>query len=183
MGKPPHPPHWDRRAIELNHIRITVYVKQRSCADVNSPYKRKCCCCCCTNSVVLLVNSLLWAFIRELSHLGDSIRGIENRSGIHVYTVQYRDGIHESTILLTFLCIILRFLPSFLPFYKMLFMNKLEFTSLIDCFVWISVTIGVVWFSVRFWMSNATFKGKQRDSVNKAKPPATFRCYCMEQKS
>ncbi len=27
-------------------------------------------------------------------------------------------------------------------FYKMLFMNKLECSSLIDCFVWISETIG-----------------------------------------
>jgi hypothetical protein len=33
-----------------------IYVKQRSCADVNSPYKRK----CWKNSVVPLVNSLLW---------------------------------------------------------------------------------------------------------------------------
>jgi len=42
------------------------------------------------------------------------------------------------------------FYHSFLPFYKVLFKNKLEFSSLIDCFVWISETIGVVWFSVRF---------------------------------
>ncbi len=33
-------------------------VKQRSCADVNSPYKRK----CWTNFVVSLVNSLIWVF-------------------------------------------------------------------------------------------------------------------------
>jgi hypothetical protein len=31
-----------------------------------------------------------------------------------------------------------------LPFYKVLFMNRLEFSSLIDCFVWISETIRVV---------------------------------------
>jgi hypothetical protein len=30
-----------------------------------------------------------------------------------------------------------------LHFYKMLFMNKLEFSSLTDCFVWIFETIGV----------------------------------------
>ncbi len=36
----------------------------------------------------------------------------------------------------------------FLPFYKMLF-SKHEFSSLIDCFVWISETIRVVWLSVR----------------------------------
>ncbi len=39
-----------------------------------------------------------------------------------------------------------------LPFYKMLFMNKLEFSSLTDCFVWILKQkgcrpVGVVWFS------------------------------------
>jgi hypothetical protein len=28
-------------------------------------------------------------------------------------------------------------------------MNKLEFSPVIDCFGWISETIGVVWFSVR----------------------------------
>ncbi len=74
-----------------------------------------------------------------------------------MYTVQSRDGIHESTISLRFLEIILKFLRLevstvllFLPFYKMLFMNKLEFTSLVDCFVRISETIRVVWFSVRF---------------------------------
>ncbi len=44
----------------------------------------------------------------------------------------------------------MRCLPSSLPFYKMLFMNKLEFSSFIDCFVGISETIEVVWFSVRF---------------------------------
>jgi hypothetical protein len=52
-----------------------------------------------------------------------------------------RDGIHESAISLRFLGIILRFLrlevSTFVfPFYKMLFMNKLVFSSLTDCFVW-----------------------------------------------
>jgi hypothetical protein len=32
----------------------------------------------------------------------------------------------------------------------MLFMNKLVFSSLIDCFVWIYESMWVVWFSVRF---------------------------------
>jgi hypothetical protein len=36
-----------------------------------------------------------------------------------------RDRIHESTITL-------RILPAFLSFYKMLFMNKLEYSSLVD---------------------------------------------------
>ncbi len=36
----------------------------------------------------------------------------------------------------------------FLPFYKILF-SKLEFSSLIDSFVWISETIRVIWLSVR----------------------------------
>jgi len=69
-------------------------------------------------------------------------------------------------------------------------MNKLEFSLLIDCFVWISETKGVVWFFVRFSFfraflfvfsmgkkciyvkikynkrnKNATFKGEQRDKV------------------
>ncbi len=43
------------------------------------------------------------------------------------------------------------FYHSFLPFYKVLFKNKLEFYSLIDCFAWISETIGAVWFSIRFF--------------------------------
>ncbi len=43
----------------------------------------------------------------------------------------------------------LRFLPWFWPFYKKLFMNKLVFSALIACFVWISETIGVVQFSFR----------------------------------
>jgi hypothetical protein len=45
----------------------------------------------------------------------------------------------------------LGFYHSFLPFYKVLFKNKLEFYLLTFCFVWISETIGVVWFSVRFF--------------------------------
>jgi hypothetical protein len=36
-----------------------------------------------------------------------------------------RDGIHEGTITL-------RIVPAFLSFYKMLFMNILEFSSLVD---------------------------------------------------
>jgi hypothetical protein len=45
----------------------------------------------------------------------------------------------------------LRLLPSFLPFNKMLFINNLEFSSLVvDCFEVISETIGMVWFTVRF---------------------------------
>jgi hypothetical protein len=57
-----------------------------------------------------------------------------------------RDGIHECTISL------LGFLPAFLSFYKMLFMNKLEYYSLItgNFVVQISETIGEVWLSVRF---------------------------------
>ncbi len=38
---------------------------KRSCADVNSPYKRK----CGTNSMVPLVNSLLWACNRSIKTL------------------------------------------------------------------------------------------------------------------
>jgi hypothetical protein len=39
---------------------------------------------------------------------------------------------------------------SFLSFYKMLIMNKLEFSLLTDCYVWIFGTIrGGLWFSVR----------------------------------
>jgi hypothetical protein len=37
-------------------------------------------------------------------------------------------------------------ISSFLPFYKN--MNKIAFSSMFDCFVWISETKGVVWFSV-----------------------------------
>jgi hypothetical protein len=44
----------------------------------------------------------------------------------------------------------MRILPSFSTFYKMLFMNKLEFSSLIDCLVWISESIGEVRFTIRF---------------------------------
>jgi hypothetical protein len=29
--------------------------------------------------------------------------------------------------------------------------------------------------------NNATFKGKQRDNVNKAKPSPTFRCWCTQE--
>ncbi len=82
-----------------------------------------------------------------------------------------RDGIHESTISLRFLRITLIFLRleiflrSFLSFYKMLFSNKLEFSSLIDRFVLISETIGVVWFSVRIssflYNSHYCFYGKK----------------------
>jgi hypothetical protein len=36
----------------------------------------------------------------------------------------------------------LKFLPSLWAFYKMLFMHKLEFSSLIDCFVRFSKTVG-----------------------------------------
>ncbi len=47
-------PHWDRRAIQPNHIEL------RACsaltADVNSPYKRK----CWTNSGGPLVHSVFW---------------------------------------------------------------------------------------------------------------------------
>jgi len=45
----------------------------------------------------------------------------------------------------------------FLPFYKMLF-SKLEFSSLINCFVWISETIRVVWLSVRSFCFVSTYK-------------------------
>jgi hypothetical protein len=50
---------------------------------------------------------------------------------------------------------ILWFQPSFLLFYKMVFMNKLEFSSLINCLEWISETIRVLWFSTRFSPLNA----------------------------
>jgi hypothetical protein len=57
----------------------------------------------------------------------------------------------------------LRFLPLILPFYKMLFMNKLEFSSLTDCLVWISKTM--VWFSDRcssvWWFVIVAFMGKR----------------------
>jgi hypothetical protein len=33
---------------------------------------------------------------------------------------------------------------------KVLVMKKLEFSSVTDCFVWVSETIGMVWFSDRF---------------------------------
>jgi hypothetical protein len=39
----------------------------------------------------------------------------------------------------------------------MLFMNKLEFSSLVDCFVWISETIGTVWFSVWLYSFQCIF--------------------------
>ncbi len=45
----------------------------------------------------------------------------------------------------------------FLPFYKMLF-SKLEFSSLIDCFVWISETIRVLWLSVSSFCLVYTYK-------------------------
>ncbi len=45
----------------------------------------------------------------------------------------------------------LNFLLSFCLSTKMLFMNKREFSSLIDCFVWIE-SKGVVWFSVRVFL-------------------------------
>ncbi len=47
----------------------------------------------------------------------------------------------------------------FLPFYKMLF-SKLEFSSLIDCFVWISETIREVWLSVRSFCFVYTYNNK-----------------------
>ncbi len=86
----------------------------------------------------------------------------------------------------------LRFLPSFLPFYKMLFINKLEFSSVIDCFVLVSekrdgsVFCQDFLFTVHFYLlflqiimhfyinkcnirkNNATFKGKQAANVNNA---------------
>jgi len=67
---------------------------------------------------------------------------------------QYREGIHESTISLRFLhgqyrevFQPLRVLPWFWPFCKKLFTNKLEFSSLIACFV-----------------KQSYFKGKQRET-------------------
>jgi hypothetical protein len=64
-----------------------------------------------------------------------------------------RDGIHERTVALRFLGIILRFPRleiSTLVFAAFLQMNKHEFSSLIDYVVRISETIGVICFSVRF---------------------------------
>ncbi len=95
----------------------------------------------------------------------------------------------------------MRFLKT-LSFYKMLFMNKLEFSSLTDCFIKISETIGVVWFSVKFSYFNVflilflwgkdVFISEKRvrrertmllSKVNKAKPPPTFICCCRNLKS
>ncbi len=105
--------------------------------------------------------------------------------------------IHEITISLRFLGIILRILKLevstlVLHFYKMLFMNKLEFSSLIDCFVWISETIGA-WYGflsgfppfvaflsvisvIRYKKTMFIVKGNNEDNVNKDKPPSTFSC-------
>jgi hypothetical protein len=55
----------------------------------------------------------------------------------------------------------LGFYLSFLPFYKVLFKNKLEFSSLTDCFVWISDTIGVVCFSALFIPINVVYLDKE----------------------
>jgi hypothetical protein len=104
----------------------------------------------------------------------------------------------------------MRFPPLFLPFYKMQFMNNLEFSSLIDCFLRISETIRVVWYGFLSGFPpfnafiivvsigkryiyilikcnkttiNATFKGKQRDNVEKTKSPPTFSCVCRNLKS
>jgi hypothetical protein len=74
-----------------------------------------------------------------------------------------REEIHKSMISLRFLDIIMRFLRlevsidfevSFLPFYKMSFMNELEFSSFIRYFfVWISETLGVFFCQVfLLWM-------------------------------
>ncbi len=66
-----------------------------------------------------------------------------------------RDGIHESTISLRFLGIILRFLRLEGSIFVFAFLQnsiheQIQFSSLVDAFVWISETKGVVWFSVRF---------------------------------
>jgi hypothetical protein len=42
-----------------------------------------------------------------------------------------------------------------------LFKNKLEFSSLTDCFVWISETIGVVCFSALFIPINVVYLEKE----------------------
>jgi hypothetical protein len=84
----------------------------------------------------------------QLSGLGGG--NVDNRMVIFIfptgnerkklYLALTRGRIHESTIFVgKFLAIILRFLrievlPSVLAFYNMLFMNKLEFSSLIDFF-------------------------------------------------
>ncbi len=85
----------------------------------------------------------------------------------------------------------LRFLLSFLPVYKSYSWTNLTFLHwLIVLYGFLKPTIGVVWFSARFSSfqcisnfrfygeKNATFKGKQRDIVNKAKPPPPFSCLC-----
>ncbi len=84
---------------------------------------------------------------------GNVRHGRYRNSSIHNQACS--NEIHESTISLRFLALSwdfsdLRFLPSFLRCYKMLFMNKLEFSLLFDSFVCISETIEVVRFSVRF---------------------------------
>ncbi len=53
--KLPPLPRWDRRAIQPNHIKFMT------CADVNSPYKRK----YWSNSGGLIVNSVLWGKKRK----------------------------------------------------------------------------------------------------------------------
>jgi hypothetical protein len=64
----------------------------------------------------------------------------------------YRDGIHESTILLRLLGIILRFLRLKVSAFVFPFLQNAihEQTSLIDYFEWISESKRVVWFSVQF---------------------------------
>ncbi len=83
-------------------------------------------------------------------------------------------------------------------------MKKLEFSSLIDCFshrggmilsgfppfnaFLIIVFMGIRCIYIKIKCNKrkynaVTFKGKQRDNVNRAKPPHTFSCCCRNFKS
>ncbi len=92
-------------------------------------------------------------------------------------------------------------------FYKMLFMNKFEFSSLLDCFVWISemlqgwyvgvppfnaflvvVSIGKICIYIKQLgvIRERTMlfsKGKERDNANKVKSPPTLSLCCRNLKS
>jgi hypothetical protein len=64
--------------------------------------------------------------------------------------LQFWDRIHESTISMRFLGIILRFSDFYLCFWLSTKCYSWKNLSFLDCFVWNSETIGVIWFSVRF---------------------------------
>jgi hypothetical protein len=99
-----------------------------------------------------------------------------------------REEIHESTISLRFLGIILGYLrlkgSTFVfAFLQNSIYEKIQFSSLVDGFVWISETKGVVWFSVRFStfgaFLNVASMGKKciyiKIKCNKRKNGVTFK--------